>query len=152
MKHQFFMGFLLACLCSSFITFAQEPLSKDRSAQKPLLFASLPSKLICNRPELENLIHSSKSDKISIKLSNNLLLSGEVIESIESTPGIQNMNIRLSNFGNALLTLSIMSQPDKTNKIIGRIIHPKHSDALIIAEENGKYYITKMKMEFFMVE
>lgn len=146
------MGFLLLCICTAFTAIAQEPLSKDKSAQKSLLFASLPQKLACNRLELEKLSHSSKSDKVSIKLSDNLLLSGEVIERIESAPGIQNMNIRLSNFGNALLNVSILTQPDNTTKIIGRIIHPKHGDALVITEENGKYYITKQKMEFFMVE
>ena len=152
MKHQFFMGFLLACICFSAITLAQEPLSKDKRAEKPLLFSNLLQKTACNRSELEKITHSAKSDQISIKLSDNLLLSGEVIEKIESSPGIQNLNVRLSNFGNALLNVSIIRQPDNTNKIVGRIIHPKHADALVIAEENGKYYVTKHKMEFFMVE
>ena len=152
MKHQFFMGFLLTCICSSFITLAQEPLSKDKRVEKTLLFAALPSKMTCNRSELEKILHYRKSDQISIKLSENLFLSGEVVEKVEASPGVQNMNIILSNFGNALLHISIISQPNKTNKIVGRIIHPKNSDALVIEEENGKYYITKHKMEFFMVE
>lgn len=152
MKHQFFMGFLFSFLCCGFITSAQDPFIKDKRAEKPMLFASLPSKLTCNRPELEKIQQYVKSDQISIKLSDNLILSGEVIEKVETSPGIQNINVRLSNYGNALLNVSIFIQPDKTNKIIGRIIHPKHADALVIAEENGKYYITKHKMEFFMVE
>lgn len=152
MKHQFFMGFLLAFMSCGFITLAQDPFSKNIRAEKSTLFASLPQKSSCNRPELEKVLQHTKSEKISIKLSDNLILSGEVIEKVESSPGIQNINVRLSNYGNALLSLSIFSQPDNTNKIVGRIIHPKHADALVIAEENGRYYITKHKMEFFMVE
>jgi hypothetical protein len=146
------MGFLLTCICSSLITFAQDPFSNNKKAERPLLFAGLPPKSVCNFSELQKTIHYLKADQISIKLSDNLLLSGEVIEKVETSPGIQNLNIRLSNFGNALLNISIISQPDKTDKIVGRIIHPRHADALVIAEENGKYYITKHKMEFFMVE
>ncbi len=152
MKHQFFMGFLLASLCCGFITSAQEPFTKDKRAEKSTLFASLPSKSTCSRPELEKILQYAKSDQISIKLSDNLILSGEVIEKVETSPGIQNINIRLSNYGNAILNVSIFSQQDNSNKIIGRIIHPKHADAVVIAEENGRYYITKHKMEFFMVE
>ena len=151
MKHQVFMGFLFACICSGMMTLAQDPLLKDGKAQKPQLFASLPSKTACNQLELEKISHFLKSEQVSIKLTDNLTLSGEVIEKVESA-GIQNVNIRLSNFGNALLNISITSQADRTNRIIGRIIHPKHADALVIAEENGKYYVTKYKMEFFMVE
>jgi hypothetical protein len=80
------------------------------------------------------------------------VLSGEVIEKVETTAGTKNINIRLSNFGNALLNISFLNQQDNTYKITGRIIDPKNADALVIAEENGKYYITKLKMEFFMVE
>ncbi len=146
------MGFLLALLCCGFMTSAQVPSTKEKRAEKSMLFASFPLKLTCNKPELEKILKYAKSDQISIKLSDNLILSGEVIEKVETSPGIQNMNIRLSNYGNALLHVSIFSQPDNTNTIVGRIIHPKHADALVIAEENGRYYVTKHKMEFFMVE
>ena len=146
------MGFLMALLCYGFLASAQVPFTKDKKAEKPTLFASLPPKLTCNKPELEKILQYAKSDQISIKLSDHLILSGEVIEKVETSPGIQSMNIRLSNYGNALLHVSIFRQADNTNKIVGRVIHPKHADALEIAEENGKYYVTKHKMEFFMVE
>lgn len=142
----------MACLCSSPVIFAQEPTFKQKSTLKPLLFANLASKVDCNRPELEKLVHTKLADQILMKLNDNLILSGEVVEKVELGSGIQKLNIRLTNFGNALLNISIIRQPDNTNRIIGRIIHPKNGDALVIAEENGKYYITKQKMEFFMVE
>ena len=151
MKHQFFVGFLL-CICASCITFAQNPVSKDIRGDKSSLFASLPSKSVCNRSELEKIAQLPKSAHISLLLSDNLVLSGEVIEKVETVAGTKNINIRLSNFGNALLNISFLNQPDNTYKITGRIIDPKNTDALVIAEENGKYYITKHKMEFFMVE
>jgi hypothetical protein len=152
MKHQFFLGFLLACLCSSALCVAQDPLIKQKIDQKPLLFGKLPNKSLCNRSELDKLARSIKSQNISVKLNADLLLSGVLIEKVQTKQGGQNLNFRLSNFGNALLTLSIIKQTDNKTKIVGRIIHPKHGDALVIAEENGDYYITKHKMEFFMVE
>jgi hypothetical protein len=79
-------------------------------------------------------------------------VSGDILDNLITSPGVQNINVRLSNYGNALLHLSILTQAGNTPKIIGRIIHPNNADALIISEENGKYYITKQKMEFFMVE
>jgi len=151
MKHKFFVGFLL-CICSCCTSFAQNPVSKDTRADNSSLFASLPSKSVCNRSELEKIIQLPKSAHISLLLNDNLVLSGEVIEKLETSAGTKNINIRLSNFGNALLNISFLNQQDNTYKIIGRIIHPKIADALVIAEENGKYYITKHKMEFFMVE
>lgn len=151
MKHQFFLGFLL-CICASFVTFAQNPVSKEARVDRPSLFAGLPAKSICNRSELEKIIQLPKSAQISLALSDNLVLSGEVIEKVETAAGSKNVNIRLSNFGNALLNVTFHHQQDNTYKIVGTIVHPKHADAIVIAEENGKYYITKHKMEFFMVE
>ena len=146
------MGFLLACLCTSLISLGQDPLIKQKITTKPVLFGKLPQKSLCKRSELDKLARSTKSESISIQLNENILLSGELIEKVQIAKGVQNLNFRLSNFGNALLTLSITKQTDNTTKMVGRLIHPKHGDALVIAEENGNYYITKHKMEFFMVE
>ena len=151
MKHQFLVGFLL-CICVSCITFAQNSVSTDAGGAKSSLFVSLPAKSVCNRSELEKISQLPKFAHVSLLISDNLVFSGEVIEKVELTDGIKNINIRLSNFGNALLNISFLNQQDNTYKIMGRVIHPKNADALVIAEENGKYYITKHKMEFFMVE
>ena len=53
---------------------------------------------------------------------------------------------------NALLNVTVVNEPGAEKTIVGRIIHPKNAEALVISEENGKYYVTKHKMEFFMVE
>jgi hypothetical protein len=151
MKHQFSMCFLLA-ISASLTTFAQEPISKERRTPRSSLFAHLPSKSSCSRLELEKIIHSRPSQTISLKLNDTLVVSGDILDNLITSPGVQNINVRLSNYGNALLHLSILTQAGNTPKIIGRIIHPNNADALIISEENGKYYITKQKMEFFMVE
>lgn len=152
MKRWLFMSFLLTMLSLSTDVSAQGPLTKDTKAIKPMLFSTLPAKSLCSRPELEKIAQFAKFQKINVNLNESLLLSGEVIERVETSPGVQNMNIRLSNFGNAILHISIFSGPGNTSTITGRIIHPGHSDALVITEENGKYYVTKYKMEFFMVE
>jgi len=151
MKNHFLLGFLLAIFASS-ITFSQETFLKEKNGQKTLLFAHLPTKQACNAAELQKIAYLGQSESISLKLTDDLTLSGEILENLTTSPNVQKVSVRLSNFGNALLHFSIFTQPDNTNKIIGRIIHPKHGDALVIAQENGKYYVTKHKMEFFMVE
>lgn len=123
-----------------------------KRSQKPLLFAHLPTKLICNKAELEKIKHSSRTQSISLQLTDQLAVSGQILENLTTSTGVKNINIRLSNFGDALFHISIFPQSDGTNKIAGRIIHPGYGDALVISEENGRYYITRHKMEFFMVE
>ena len=150
MKHQIFLGFVL-CICT-LVTFSQTPVSKDARADKSSLFTTLPARSVCNRSELEKIIQLPTSARVSLALDNSVLLSGEVIETVEPAAGIKNINIRLSNFGNALLHVSFHLQQDNTYKITGMILHPKNAEAVVIAEENGKCYFTKHKMEFFMVE
>jgi hypothetical protein len=150
MKHQIFLGFVL-CICT-LVTFSQTPVSKDTRADKSSLFATLPTKSVCNRLELEKIIQLPIFSRVSLPLDHNIVLSGEVIEKVEPAAGIKNINIRLSNFGNALLHVTFHQQQDNTYKITGRIVHPKNAEAVVISEENGKYYLTKHKMEFFMVE
>ena len=72
MKHQFFLGFLLACLCSGFTSLAQDPLFKEKRAERSMLFATLPLKSPCNGRELEKILQHRKSDLISLKLADNL--------------------------------------------------------------------------------
>lgn len=145
------MCFLLA-IYGSLATLAQEPPSKANQIKKSSLFDQLPQKTACDKTELEKIRHQKKSQSISIKLSDALTLTGEILESLTTSAGVQNINVRLSNYGNALLHLSVRQGADKTNKITGRIIHPNHSDVLVISEENGHYFITKHKLEHFMVE
>jgi hypothetical protein len=152
MKRQLPIGFLLLCCALSFNTYAQQPTQKNTVAPGNLQFATLPAKSICNRAELEKTLSLAKLDHVSLQLTDNLHISGQVVEKIQSSPGIQTINIRLSNSGNALLNITIIDQPGNTSRITGRIIHPKNSEAIVIAEENGRYYVTKHKMEFFMVE
>lgn len=152
MKRQFQIGFLLLYICFSFSTAAQESNQPNAGAARRLSFATLPPKSICDRAELTKTLSLQKLDYVSLKLTDNFHLTGEVIDKVQSSPGVQTINIRLSNAGNALLNITVIDQPGNTSRIVGRIIHPKNSEAIVIAEENGKYYITKHKMEFFMVE
>lgn len=151
MKRQLLIGFLLLCLLYSSRADAQQTREKI-AGQRPPLFAILPPKSICNRAEFEKTLSLARLDHVSLQLTDNFQISGEVVDKVQSSPGIQTINIRLSDAGNALLNITIIDQPNSSKKITGRIIHPKNNEAIVIAEENGKYYITKHKMEFFMVE
>lgn len=151
MKLRYFLSILLGIVVSNF-TSAQEHVFKEKAIQRPLLFADFPSKLNCKKTEVEKIIHSTQFENVSIQVNSHLVLTGQVLENFSTAAGVRNINVRLSNFNNALLHLSIIALPNNKTKTIGRIIHPAHADVLIISEENGSYYLTKQKMELFMVE
>ena len=152
MKHLYFIGCLLCCLCTAIITPAQEapPLNQNIS-EKPLLFAQLPDKIECNLTDLQKIFASNVSENINLVFGK-FSVKGVVADKVYKSPRIVSFNIRLSNYNNALLNISFLIQADNTQKVIGRVIHPAHGDALILTEEKNHYYFIKQSQRFFMVE
>ena len=148
MKYLFLIGLLSVFVCTAI---AQELPLKQKADKKPLLFQHVPNKTGINPSEFLKTLHLKKSDDVTISISPEITFTGKVIERVEQKDLIS-VNILLTNYDNALLNLSITTQPDHSKKIAGRIIHPQRGDALIISEEDGKYYLTKQPAQYFMVE
>ena len=120
-------------------------------ADKPLLFSSLPEKLDCNLEEVDKLFMSSPSQKLQIRLNNQLHLEGTVTEKIYKSQEVLTINFRVSNYNDALFTISRIIQ-NGTIRYSGRITSRDNGDVLMLVKEHEKYYFNKLSQRFVMVE
>jgi hypothetical protein len=120
--------------------------------EKPSLFNQLPDKFICPLSTLQNIFASGLNNRLSTDLGNQLHIEGIVLAKVAVTAQQLSINIRCTNFQNALLNISRLSQPDGSFKYAGRIVSPNHGDVLLLWEENGQYSFIKQKQLLTMVE
>lgn len=149
MRNRYLAGFLGVLLLNVAAASAQEPLPvKQHIPDKPFYFDKIPDKVYCETSELD-VLFQSPSTSVAIHLANGSLLRGTVAEKVQRGNGITSVNLRLSEFANALFNLTYN---EHTNKYAGRIVHPRSGDVLILTEENGRYYLRKQQQKFFMTE
>jgi hypothetical protein len=120
--------------------------------EKPALFNQLPEKFICPAAALQNIFSASINNRFSTDLSSQLHIDGIVLDKVAVTPQQLSINIRCTNFQNALLNISRITQQDGSFKYAGRIVSPSHGDVLLLWEENGQYSFIKQKQLLSMVE
>lgn len=126
--------------------------------EKASLFGQLPEKFKCSSAHLQQFFTTGINNRFSKELNNTLTLNdqlqieGVVLEKVAVTAQQLSINIRCSNFQNALLTISRITQPDGTFKYTGRMVSPNHGDILFLKEENGEYSFIKQKQLLTMVE
>lgn len=133
---------------------AQQPPSflSERNAPKPFLFTSLPDQFELASAELNQVLSGDVNEKINSQLSSQFRVVGTVVDRSQHTPGSVSVNIKLENYDNALLNLTIRFLADNSATIQGRIIHPRYGDAIEIYKENGKYYAKKLLQRLYMPE
>lgn len=154
MKNLNAVGLLVVCTFAfQSITAQQQPVTLN---QKPVLtrattLAQLPPKLACNFSAVKGLSANRISDKINMTLGD-FEFSGELIEKVQPAAGVVNMNIRSTSMPGALCTVSVITQSDNTQKLVGRIINPKSDEVLVLTEENNRYFWIKKPKQYFMVE
>jgi hypothetical protein len=152
MKNLCATGLLVACIFAfQSISAQQQPVTQQPVTSKPLTLAQLPSKLECNIPALQKLSTFRKSENVTLSLGN-YEFAGEVVEKIQSAAGVLNMNIRSTNMPGALCTISVITDENNAQKLVGRIINPKSDDVLVLTEENNRYFWVKQPREHFMTE
>ena len=153
MKNLNAVGLLVVCIFAFQSITAQQTVTLN---QKPLLskattLSQLPPKLECNISAVKGLSAYRISDKINMTLGD-YEFSGELIEKVQSAAGVVNMNIRSISMPGALCTVSVITQNDNTQKLVGRIINPKSDEVLVLTEENNRYFWIKKPKQYFMVE
>jgi hypothetical protein len=155
MKNQNAVGLLVACIFAfqSITAQQQQPVTPY---QKPIVskatnISQLPSKLECNFSAVKGLSAHRISDKIELALGD-FEFSGELVEKVQSTARMVNMNIKSISMPGALCTISVITQNDNTQKLVGRIINPKSDEVLVLTEENNRYFWVKKQKQYFMVE
>jgi hypothetical protein len=153
MKNLNAVGLLVACIFAYQSITAQQPvtLNQKPALSKATAIAKLPSKLECNLSAIKGLSARRISEKIDLALGN-FEFSGELVEKVQSAAGVVNMNIRSISMPGALCTISVITQNDNTQKLVGTIINPKSEEVLVLTEENNRYFWVKKQKQFFMVE
>jgi len=153
MKNLNAVGLLVVCSFAFQSITAQQPVTLN---QKPVLskattLSQLPPKLECNFSAMKGLSAYRISDKINMTLGD-FEFSGELIEKVQSAAGVVNMNIKSISMPGALCTVSVITQNDNTQKLVGRIVNPKSDEVLVLTEENNRYFWMKKPKQYFMVE
>lgn len=130
---------------------AQVPIRQDRPI-KPELFGDFSGRPECNPLLFKQLFSFHKGDTFSLSLPGNLVFHVEVLEKVEKTPQTTSMNLRISNFKDALFNLSITTDIANIQTIRARVIHPRYGDVLNLKLENGRYYLQKEEQRLFLTE
>jgi len=116
-------------------------------AEKPLLFAGLPSNIQCTAAQLSNLFAVSKGQNINVTLADNFNIAGPVKGKLSTYHNLQTVIIQLPAFNNTLFSLS--RQTDENNQIsyVGRIINPSYADGFELKQMgNGNYEFIKINL------
>jgi hypothetical protein len=151
MKNLHAVGLLVACIFAfQSISAQQEPVTLKTTLQKAKTLSQLPLKLECNTPALQKLSSHRISDKVALNLGN-FEFAGELIDKVQPSAGVQSMNIRSTSMPGALCTVSVITQDDNTQKLIGRIVNPQSDEVLVLTEENNRYYWVKKPKAHFLV-
>ena len=91
------------------------------------------------------------NSSITLYVSEQLTINGEVIEKVKKTSELESINIRCFNFKNALFNISRIRQGGNT-RYVGTIVSPQHNDVLTLSFENGQYFFKKDQMALVMVD
>ncbi|WP_207512330.1 hypothetical protein [Longitalea luteola] len=152
MKNLHAVGLLVACIFAyQTISAQQQPITQKPVLNKATSLTQLPLKLECNLPALKKLTSSRVSERVNLALGN-FEFDGELVERVRSAAGVESMNIRSITMPGAFCTVSVITEADNTQKLVGRIINPKSDEVLVLTEENNRYYWIKKPKAHFMVE
>jgi len=138
-------------------TSATQPIPLNQHpVEKPALFAQLPNKFSCSPATIINLfsvkLNGLHTDLLSADLAEGFHIEGIVLTRVAISPQQYNINIRCTNYQNALLNICRITLADGTVKYTGRLVHPDYGDLLQLQEENGQYSFIKQKKLLTMVE
>jgi hypothetical protein len=143
----------IACTLAAVTTQCQiTPPVNQHQAEKATLFSQLPAKISCSANTLQNIFSVAVNSPVSIAVNSGMKVEGLVIAKAAISPEQLSINIRCSNFQDALLNLSRIKEQDGSFSYIGRMVSPRHGDVLLLWQENGQYSFIRQKQLLSMVE
>ena len=146
MKHPIRNSLLLLCLIISAAVQAQNP-----TGAKPSLFNNFPGKIICSEQELNRVFTTTGSPDISLSFSDNFIFSGKVISNVVKYSNLQTAIIKSPIFGDAIFVLSKITNADRTNSYIGRIINKQYFDGYELKKDaSNNYQLIKIETDKVM--
>jgi hypothetical protein len=144
---------IVACMLTTLHANCQNsPPLNQHPVEKPALFNQLPEKVSCSTASLQNIFSASANSNITIAISAALKLEGTVLAKVAVTPEQLSINIRCSNYQDALLNISRITEANGSFSYIGRMVSPRHGDVLLLWQENGQYSFIRQKQLLTMVE
>ena len=142
----------ISCMLMAFNADCQPaPPLNQHPVEKALLFNQLPEKISFPAAPLQNIFLAAVNNNISLSLGK-LKIEGIVLAKCAVTPDQLSINIRCSNYQNALLNISRITQTDGSFSYIGRMVSFHHGDVLLLWEEDGQYAFIRQKRLLSMVE
>lgn len=153
MKCLLFTGGIMLCfILSAKQGFSQQKTIDNFSQAKPALFNHLQSKTNCSLSAIDKPFGFSKGRQIILNINADFTITGEVLEKTQAERGVENINIRCSNYNNALLSLSRITQEDGSVKYTG-ILHDRNSsDVLLLINEDGHYAFKKQQRSLLIAD
>jgi len=150
MKTKIFLGAILFCILS--VTSLCQPLVPATLPDKPLLFSKLPEQFSISTIAIQKIFAGSANGFIKIPAEEHGYLEGYITEKVWKSSSVTTINIRLTNYDQALFTISRISGKDEKESFTGRIVHRNYGDVLLLVQENEKFYLRKEKQSLFLVE
>jgi hypothetical protein len=151
MKHH--AGLLLAFLLIATLATAQNlPPINQHPVPKPALFAAVPNRFVVSSAVLQQLFLKEKNATVSARLYTSLAIEGYVLEKTMVTNLQLSINIRCTNYNNALLNISQLTQADGSIVYTGRLVNPASGDLLLLQAINGGYAFIKQQQLHTMVD
>jgi hypothetical protein len=131
---------------------AQPPVQSQTEQAKPDLFVRLPERFNCHLDALMKIFTYEINQRISIQLNQHFALAGVITDKAQRSSGVTSVNVKVDNFSGALFNLSLSNNPDGSQSISGRILHPRFGDALILKNQNNNYYFIRQDQRRLIAE
>jgi spore germination protein YaaH len=114
---------------------------------KAQAFAAQPNEVVFPINKLQELMNSIPGQTVSIALTNSFYLIGTVQSNTQNYTELKSAIIKLTNYPNVVLGISKITELNKPERYVGRIISSKYSDAYELVFENNAYSLKKIITE-----
>jgi hypothetical protein len=151
MKNLYLLGGMLFCLLHQEVNAQPRFPIQQTLPSRPSLFTGIPDKCAFSNPAIQKIFSSSTGVNVRIPLENNSFLEGYILEKVKRADNIITLNIRITNYDNALFTITQVTDKEQ-KEYTGRIVHPAYGDVLLVVQDKEQLYFTKEKRSAFMVE
>jgi hypothetical protein len=135
MKRPFPHAILLLFTVMSLATYAQNAL-----IAKPAQFASLPDRISCSPSDLNSAFSVVSDQPVRFSFSNDFTFTGTVISNVYKYSNLQTVIIKSSLFGDAIFSLSKITNKDNSINYVGRIINKKYFDGYQLKKDASNNY------------
>lgn len=122
--------------------------SQSTNTVKPKLFSNFPDKIYCTEAELSKAFTATVNQNISLSFSDNFLFNGAVTSNLVKYTNLQSVVVKSPVFGDAVFSLSKITNADNSVKYIGRIINKKYFDGFELKKDAfNNYQLIKIETD-----